>query len=214
MAFTWFNPGSGTGYVFAIVSALGAMLTLFVTGLSTSIMMGSGGVSKFDHWTAWWLAILSYVTIYLGTARLLGVGMRKAKMGGGMLGTFVSYILLLVMGIFLPLSLQSFINWMFEYNFGNFEYTMLQLPNWFWTLLEIGENRLVISDGSIWILMIAACIVFLLNFVLAAKEVEQTRIAAPIRVLQDEAELHPPPKPAKRNPWDDAPGEPAATTTS
>jgi hypothetical protein len=232
MAFTWFNPGSGTGYVFAMLSALGAMLIFHVTLRTHELMSGSTGLVANDSWfgwflawmnsllqlndrvSAWWIAILSYLAIYLGLARLFGVALRKFKMGGGMLGTFVSYVLLLVMGIFLPLSLQSLISWMYDYNFGNFEYTMLQLPNWFWTLMEIGDQKMVITDGSIWILMISGGITFFLNFVLAAKEVEQTRIAAPTRVLQDELELHPPPKPVKRGPWDDAPGEPAATTTS
>jgi hypothetical protein len=222
MAFTWFNPGSGTGYVFAMVSALGGMLTMFVTGLSSSIMMGSGGIGGIDTWTAWWLAILSYLAIYLGLARLFGVASRALNMGGGMLGVFVAYILLLVMGIFLPLSVQSLVNWATDYTFGDFEYTMMQLPNWFWTLIEIGDNKLVISEGSIWLLLITAGIVFLLNFVLAAKEVEQTRIAAPTRVLEDELELHPLPKPAKKNPWDDEPaavpaspaGDSTATSTS
>jgi hypothetical protein len=48
--------------------------------------------------------------------------------------------------------------------------------------------------------------VFLLNFFLAAKEVEQTRLVAPTRVLEDELALHPPPeKPTKRSPWDEPP---------
>ena len=233
MAFTWFNPGSGTGYVFAILNVLGGMGILALTGYGKASATAGGptivesgfwfeflgwcyghltlqsGIPLFSKWTAWWVALTSYLMIYLGLARLFGVLLRWGKIGGGMLSVFVFYLLLVVMGVALPFSLQGLMQWLFNYGFTAFEYSPLQISNWWWTLYEIWMDRAVINDGSIWFLMFVACAVFLLNFLLAAKEVEQTRLAAPNRVLQDELELHPPPvKPVKRGPWDEPPPAP------
>lgn len=207
MAFTWFNPGSGTGYVFTVGNVLGGMGTLAILGLSHyTSTTGAKGLTAIDAWTAWWMAIVSYLTIYLGLARLFGVMLRWGKVGGGMLSVFIFYLLLVVMGALLPFSLQGLAQWLFNYGFSTFDYSPLQLSNWCWTLIEIGNNRTAANDGTVWVLVFFAVCVFLGNFVLAAKEVEQTRLAAPNRVLQDELELHPPPaKPVKRGPWDEPP---------
>lgn len=207
MAFTWFNPGSGTGYVFTILHLLGGMGTLAMLGMAhTSLTTGARGLTQLDSWTACWLAIVSYLAIYLGTARLFGVLLRWGRVGGGMLSVFVAYLLLVVMGALLPFSLQGLMQWLFSYGFSTFEYSPLQLSNWCWTLIEIGNNRPAATDGTVWLLVFFAAFVFLLNFVFATKEVEQTRLAAPNRVLQDELELHPPEaKVVKRGPWDEPP---------
>ncbi|QDU25717.1 hypothetical protein ETAA8_07870 [Anatilimnocola aggregata] len=206
MAFTWFNPGSGTGYVFAVLNALGGMLTLaFVCTLATIATTGSW--SDFDVWMRWWMAQASYLTIYLGLARLCGVLLKRFRLGG-MLPTFICYLLLLVMGVLGPLAGQAVIRWLFYDGIvGDFEYSLLQTPNWIWTLFEIGSQRNAIADEAVnYLLVPLASFIFLVNLALAAKEVEQTRLATPLRVQQDEAELHPgPSKPTKRNPWDEAP---------
>jgi hypothetical protein len=182
------------------------MGTLAILGVAhTSLTAGARGIT-LDSWTAWWLAIISYLAIYLGTARLFGVLLRWGRVGGGMLSVFVAYLLLVVMGALLPFSLQGLMQWLFSYGFSTFEYSPLQLSNWCWTLIEIGNNRPAATDGTVWLLVFAAAFVFLLNFVFATKEVEQTRLAAPNRVLQDELELHPPEtKVVKRGPWDEPP---------
>ncbi len=209
MMFTWFNPGSGTGYMFAILNALGGMLTLAFLGLFTSLMVGSGGLNRLDVWSAWWLTILGYLAAYLGLARLCGIGLRTLNFGGGMLGTFVSYVVMLLFGILLPLMMQALFRWLFDAGYGApFEYTLLQSPNWFWTLIEVGNDRAAVMDGTVWLITLFGVAIFLINFVLAAKEVEHTRVAAPNRVLQDELELHPLPAPVKRGPWDEPPPSP------
>ena len=106
-------------------------------------------------------------------------------------------------GALLPWSLQGFLHWTFNYGYSSFEYSALQLSNWCWTLIEIANDRAATTDGTVWLLVFTAAAVFLLNFIFAAKEVEEVRLAAPNRVLQDELELHPEAKPAKRSPWDE-----------
>ena len=204
MAFTWFNPGSGTGYMFTMLNVLGGMGTLALVGLfHYTFTTGARGITSLDYWTSWWMAVVSYLAFYLGLARLFGVLLRWGKVGGGMLSVFVFYLMLVVMGALLPFSLQGLMQWMFNWGFSTFEYSPLQLSNWCWTLVEIANNHAAASDGTVWLLVFFASVVFLANFILAVKEVEQVRQAAPDRVLQDELELHPPVKPVKRNPWDE-----------
>ncbi|WP_254513771.1 hypothetical protein [Anatilimnocola floriformis] len=230
MAFTWFNPGSGTGYVFAILNVLGGLGIMAITGYAHASANSGGpnilqpafwyeflgwcyalvtfqlGIPPFAKWTAWWLALLCYLTIYLGLARLFGVLLRWGRMGGGMLSVFIFYLLLVVGGVALPFALQGVMQAMFRYGYSALEYSPLQISNWWWTLIEIGLWRGTVNDGTIWLLIVVAAAVFLLNFILAAKDVEQTRLAAPTRVIEDELALHPPPaKPVKRSPWDEPP---------
>jgi ABC-type transport system involved in multi-copper enzyme maturation permease subunit len=203
MAFTWFNPGSGTGYVFTVLNLLGGMLTMAMFVTMGTLVTGNWGGTSMDVWTAWWMAIVSYITIYTGLARLFGGALHRLG-SGSMVGTFVTYLLLLVMGVAGPLAIQALLRWMLNQGVvGEFEYTPLQMSNWIWTLYEIGRDRAAVSDGTPWFLAFGALAVFLLNFVFAAGEVEKTRLAAPQRVLDDEALLHPAPKPAKRSPWDE-----------
>lgn len=227
MAFTWFNPGSGTGYVFTIASLVGGMLTLSLMELMTALVLGDAqfaGISWWNlfelvmaslahlidraRWSTFWVALIAYLAFYLGLARLVGAGLRAVRLGGGMLSVFVSYLVLVVMGCLGPVLLQAIFRWLIGRMNDSFEHTPFQFTNWVWTLIGIVENDDAADNWTITVLVLCSGLVFLLNFVLAAKEVEQVRLLAPTRVRQDDLELHPPPQPAgKRNPWD----EPAAT---
>lgn len=205
MAFTWFNPGSGTGYVFSVLNLLGGMLALVMFGRLAAETTGIWNTRNMDAWTAWWVVIVAYVTLFQGLARLFGQGLQRLGTGS-MVATFVTYLLVLIIGIVGPLSVQALFRWLFGTGIGSdFEYTPLQMSNWIWTLYEIGREHSVVSDGTPWFIAAGACAVFVLNFFLAAGEVEKTRLAAPQRVLDDEAILHPVSKPQKRSPWDEAP---------
>jgi hypothetical protein len=223
MAFTWFNPGSGTGYVFTVASLVGGMLTLSVMELLTAIFVGDPEfagltwwqfpqwlVATYNHltqrgfWTTFWLALVAYLAFYLGLARLFGVALRKVRFGGGMLSVFVGYLVLVVMGCIGPFALQLTFRWLFNRTEMPLEHTPLQFTNWIWTLVSILDNDLAKDNWTVSLLVVCAGFVFLLNFLLAAKEVEQVRLLAPTRVLQDDLELHPPaPKESKRSPWDE-----------
>ena len=71
--------------------------------------------------------------------------------------------------------------------------------------MEVGQNGA--TPGNVFVTFVVASLgglVFLLNFVLAAHEVQHVRQAAPQRVVEDERILHPPAASRKkRNPWDD-----------
>lgn len=227
MAFTWFNPGSGTGYVFTMASLVGGMLTLSVMELLTAIFLGDSQFAGlqwwhvFDwlaaavnhlvqrsFWSEFWIALIAYLAFYLGLARLIGVALRQVRLGGGMLTVFVSYLLMVIMGCIIPFLLQLMFRWLLGRSTLDFEHTPLQVTNWIWTLVSILDHGNATDNWTVSLLVLCASGVFLLNFLQAANEVEQVRLLAPNRVRQDDLELRPPPEQTKkRNPWDEPTGQ-------
>jgi len=113
-------------------------------------------------------------------------------------------VIVAMCGVLFPLLLQALVSWG---DYTTFGYTMLQLPNFFWTLVEVVDGS--VARGSTELAIIVASVggvVFLANLIVAAREVEHVRQQAPQRVLEDEAALHPRPADRKkRNPWDEEP---------
>jgi hypothetical protein len=137
---------------------------------------------------------------YLGIVRLAVVGLRQFA-HVGMLATFLAQMVVAVAVVLFPYLLHAVSVWG---DFSGSYYTLLQLPNWMWTLLEIVDG----STGSgVWAAVIVASLgslIFLLNLIVAAREVEHVRTAAPRRVVEDELAAHPQAEQAKRkSPWDE-----------
>jgi hypothetical protein len=198
MTFTWFNPGSGTGYMFAVLNLLAALLVIagaVLWGHSVDIV----NVPDLADWTPLALLVFGYVAGYLGLTRVLVVLARQAT-PVGMLATFLCHLILITGGVLFPLLVQALISWG---NFTTFEYTALQMPNWIWTLVELVDKPAGLPTYA-WVTV--ACVglgLFLVNFLLTSREVEHVRLQAPRRVQEDEAVLHPQPaKAAKKSPWD------------
>ncbi len=199
MTFTWFNPGSGTGYMFAVLNLLAALLVG-----AMAIMIGH--INQVEHtpdlleWSPIAICIFGYVAGYLGLTRVLIVLARRVT-SVGMLATFLCHVILGTAGVLFPLLLQALVSWG---NFTSFEYTSLQLSNWCWTLYETIDapgaglpNYAFLIVGSFGLVML------LINLLITAREVEHIRLQAPRRVQEDEAILHPQPaQVAKKSPWD------------
>jgi hypothetical protein len=204
MAFTWFNPGSGTGYVFTMINLLAAMLTGAVV-----VFFGDDNTllaRDATKWTCYAVSIVGYVAAYLGFTRLLVVALRRFT-NVGMLASFLCHIIIATLGILGPLLLQAVVNWG---NYNSFEYTLLQLPNWSWTLYEMLERT---NFGGVELATFVGCVgagIFLINLVVAAREVEYVRLQAPQRVIEDDRQRQPPPKPVKTSPWDTQPASSSA----
>lgn len=204
VTFTWFNPGSGTGYVFAQLG----MLTMIAAGflaIAGGYLAGYEYLPDVPQFCCFAVCLLGYVAGYLGAARLIVVAVRQF-VAFGFLASFLCQLMLVVGGVLFPLVIQALISWG---KYATFSYSLLQLPNFFWTIYEIIDSRgartadLALMVGSV------GGVIFLINLLLAAREVEHVRQAAPARVVEDERALHPPPERKKRNPWDDAVAEEA-----
>jgi ABC-type transport system involved in multi-copper enzyme maturation permease subunit len=182
---TWFNPGSGTGYVFACINLCAATLVILSAAAFSTLTAFPGAPN--DASLVWFGALLcSYVVLYLGVGRLLILWLRRYLIFGLLLPLLVHAILVLL-GIAIPIFLQA---WVMGYaGFGT--YTELQVTNAFWTLGETarGNNPLI---PPVALLVVGGAIgMLVVQLILVAREVEQVRQEEPERVQRDERQLHP-----------------------
>ena len=103
---TWFNPGPSTGYMFAIVNLLAAVvvvsiaaLVFDVAGVVRVVRASTGDVILFG------VLLLCYVINYLGLGRLTLLLLRRVSRTSPFLAPVLNVLLLLV-GVALPLVLQ------------------------------------------------------------------------------------------------------------
>ena len=119
-----------------------------------------------------------YATAYLGSGRLVILALRRVS-EFGLAAAVMIHWLLLVAGCAIPYFLVFWLN-----DFRNIEYSELQMTNWLWTL-----ERAMFGAADAWtvILPVAGMAIAILatNLVLAAREVDATRIDVPERVRQD-----------------------------
>jgi hypothetical protein len=202
MLFGLFNPGPGSGYLFVLANLL-TVAVLFMFGLASNggiLNSNVVGPGPSNQTAAVFLLLgLSYVAIYLGLGKLLIAAARKVAVVT-MLGSFLIHVLLVLACCGVPVLLQQSISWLRSPN-----YTYLQLPNAAWTLSDLLDDDLTSMQWLTAVLIVpavAAC-VFLVNLLIAAREAEQQRVAAPERVVQDDLELAPPPELKPQNPWEE-----------
>jgi ABC-type transport system involved in cytochrome c biogenesis permease component len=197
---TWFNPGSGSGYVFAVVNLVAATLVISAVGLFAQAIGRSGAPRNYSAYLFGAL-VCAYVAGYLGVGRLLVLGLRRF-LNFGLLLPFVIHVLLVLIGMAVPFFLQA---WLQGFAIRN-DYTVLQVTNWAWTLYQAAENKLGTTPEAPIVILLGSLAIFLVNLVVAAREIEQVRQEAPERVVRDDIELHPEravqPKPPT-SPWDE-----------
>jgi len=199
MLFGWFAPGSGTGYLFAATNLFAASLVVVAAGAlaqaySTATFPPDSKVAGAG------LLIVSYVVGYLGIARLLILLMRKVT-HAGLLHSFIVVVFLAIGSSLGPFFLQLVIS-----DFTETGYTLLQIPNWAWSIYELTDNGFTpeISAGTLIVAPLCAALVFIINLATCTGEVSVDRIATPQRVVDDEIELHPekaPKTPEPTDPW-------------
>lgn len=199
-AFTWFNPGSGTGYVFAVANILG--LTAVISAVGLSLRDRSVGRMSLDYeWLCFGLLVVGYVVAYLGIARIMLFVLDK----------FVQRSLLLsVLIATLCIAAGPAIPWFVELGLSDFwtpSYSGAQASNWIWTLYYSASTGLLTTGHEYVLILVlgAAVLVLVVNFALTAREIAAVRLATPERVLEDEWILHPEkaPKPqVASSPWD------------
>jgi len=180
----WFNPGSGTGYVFAVINLMAVTLLACV-----AMLVGQTAGMSLRHAqqiVLFGVLLCGYLAAYLGVGRLIALWLRR-YVTFGLLLPVVMHVLLLALGAGLPLLFQA---WLF--GFAEFEdYSVLQAPNWIWTLIETLDHN-ILADPAVPILVVSAgLIAFFVNLLAGREEVEQVREAVPLRVLQDDEALHP-----------------------
>jgi hypothetical protein len=84
------------------------------------------------------------------------------------------------------------------------DYTFLQITDPFCSLTHVADGG-SFTDANVLAFIvpgIAVCIM-MLNFPRVIRELRVVRESAPVRVLEDEAELHPAPEALPQNPWEE-----------
>jgi hypothetical protein len=84
------------------------------------------------------------------------------------------------------------------------DYSFLQITDPFYSLYHVAGGRAIADSHKILVIVpsVAICIL-LANMPGVIRELRIVRELAPKRVLEDEAELHPPPEALPTSPWDE-----------
>jgi ABC-type transport system involved in cytochrome c biogenesis permease component len=196
-----FNPGPGTGYLFAIANLTSLILLIAIAMTAVySIPLPARRNFHYEEIGLVMVTAWSYIVIYLGLGKLLTASVRRFAPVTGVAG-FLIHFLLVLAGSGIPYAIQ-----MSSRTWRNAGYTMLQWPNPFWTLEEMIDGPG--TGGDVWlqamVMFGVALSVLVVNLPSIARELMQGRVALPERVAEDDAELHPPPAAAPQNPWDQA----------
>ena len=208
MFLTWFNPGPGTGYILAISGMLAALvmvvMAMAVFRLIPSGGFGAGGTSFQNcmYLLAFGFIGLFYLVIYLGLGLMILRLARRVSQVGVLLAVLVQILLLLVGGG-VPLIIQ-----LMSPTMRDMDYSMLQVSSPFWTLAYLGDTWRAQPETImlLWVLGIAASIVFMANLPSVLRELRHVRIARPQRVAEEDAQLaalKTPPQSTRTSPWDD-----------
>jgi len=196
---SWLNPGPASGYMFVIANAT-SIAAICVLGMFLSGLMGknpgawpSGEELLFLLVVGW-----GYLVAYLGLGMIVIAVLRKFAVVT-MLASVLIHFLVLLAGSGIPTAIQ-----LMSVELRYVEYSLLQVTNPIWSLLHLADGGLL-TEGYVLIFIVpaAAICILLLNLRNVVRELQAVRIAAPQRVMEDEAELHPIPEEGPTNPWDE-----------
>jgi len=201
MFFTWFNPGPASGYIFVIanITSLAILLLLaswFSDNFSTT--RARGGWPSVDVMTYLIVIGWGYIVAYLGVGLLIIGALRKVATVT-MLACVLIHLLLLLGGFGIPYAIKAM-----SLKMRESEYSFIQITDPFYSLAHVGDGG-VFTDALVIAIIVpgVAICVLLLNMPSVIRELRVVREAAPARVIEDEAELHPAPEELPQNPWDE-----------
>jgi hypothetical protein len=197
MFLSWLNPGPASGYMFVVANATAIVLLCFL-GTMISTNRGRSGVPSIDE--IFYLLVIGwgYLVAYLGIG-LLTIGVLRRFAVVTMLACVLIHFLLLLGGFGIPYAIKSM-----SMVLRDVDYTFLQITDPFYSLYHVGAGGALADTRKLLVIIpsVALC-VLLANLPNAIRELRVVREAAPKRVQEDEAELHPPPETLPSNPWDE-----------
>ena len=179
---TWFNPGSGTGYVFTL-TAFGSFVALFLLmNAYASANYPEIAHPRIDRLNVFGILVWSYMALYLGLGRMIVIGLRRIA-SFGLPAVFLIHALVLVASSAIPTFLQFWLQ-----KFRSADYSDVQMLNWAWSLTEALTGRWIMGPTVFVVGGLGVCMYFL-NLVLAAREVEASHLPTPKRVAIDDAKI-------------------------
>jgi ABC-type transport system involved in cytochrome c biogenesis permease component len=201
MFLTWLNPGSGTGYMFVMLNVLTYVLAMgaMCEFRDYFVDMTSTRTTTSNTQTMWLygFTIAGYLALYLGVGRCITL-FAKRRVPNTAWFSFLLQIVLVAFGSLIPLVIQFSL--LESYND---DYTLLQITNPLWTLVELLMERTPAVEASMLVIVLGF-FSLLINFSHASREVYHTRVLAPQRVQDDDAaELAARTPYKQKNPWDE-----------
>jgi hypothetical protein len=199
MFFSWLNPGPASGYLFVVANATAAALLCFV-GMIATWVIGRSGTSSPSMDEVFYMIVIGwgYLVGYLGIG-LLTIGVLRRFAVVTMLACVLIHFLLLLGGFGIPYAIKSM-----SMALRDTDYTFLQITDPIFSLYHVAQGGVIADTWTLLVIIpsVAIC-VLLANLPNVIRELRVVREAAPKRVLEDEAELHPPPESLPTNPWDE-----------
>jgi hypothetical protein len=199
--FTWFNPGPGTGYVFAVCNLVVAALMASACAVygERSVTGTSRGGPSLGQILEFIPLLTAYCIIYLGVSNLLLRLLRKVTtVTLSMAGIFTGMLVLAGWGI--PWAIEP-------YNIERTSYNFFHITDPFWGCVATvnPQNPFYYAETLLVLVVIAAAGVFFVNLLYIIPEIRHVRIAPPRRVEEEELELAAVQHPAQvqpASPWD------------
>jgi hypothetical protein len=200
---TWFNPGPGTGYMFACCGVIAASLTALAL-MFAGMLAGTSGTAMWgspESLSGMCVLVPSYVIAYLGVGLLLVRFLRRFTQATLFVSVLIQ-ILLISIGTAAPFILESILA---PGSSGG--YSLLQITNPFWTVVHMTDRNSLPVEGPLVMGLTAftAAMVFTLNLPGIFHEVRHVRVAKPTRVIEEDREMTPEvvaPEPVPVSPWD------------
>jgi hypothetical protein len=199
MFLSWLNPGPASGYMFVVANSTAMALLCFVGVLiSESWVSGRAGWPGADAVLSILIVGWGYIVAYLGIGLLLIRVLRRIAVVT-MLASVLIHFLLLLAGFGIPYAIKSM-----SVQLRDADYSFLQITDPIFSLYHIANGGVFRDTRTLIVVIpsVAICIL-LANMPGVIQELRVVREAAPKRVLEDEAELHPPPEELPSNPWDE-----------
>jgi hypothetical protein len=196
--FTWFVPGSGTGYMFVLANmATGSAFLLLpftrirdvffqLAGTNAGVLATSSTArgARALEILATAVIALSYLAIYLGVGRLLLLLIAKVS-EVRVTTRVIIHAFLMLTGCGIPWVVQ-----MTTPVWRDQDYLLIQAPNAVWTMYELCDKGLPFElPFLIVVLPLAAGAVWLANLPSLFGELKQARIEKPARMIAEDQEL-------------------------
>jgi hypothetical protein len=197
--FSWFNPGPASGYMFVVANGT-AMVLVCLLAMVASDLLGKGPRSWPSNDELFYSVVVGwgYIVAYLGLGLLL-VGVLRRFMAVNMFAAVLIHVIVVMFGAGVPTVVQ-----LMSVELRYVDYTLMQVPNPFWSLVHLADGGAASEGPALAMLVSAAAVcILLLNMPGVVREMQQLRVALPTRVVEDEAELHPPPAELPTSPWEE-----------
>jgi hypothetical protein len=199
MFFSWLNPGPGNGYMFVIANITSMAALCFIASMVASYKSaGSSGWPHAEELVYLLVIGWGYIVAYLGLGLIVVGGLRRIATVTMLASVLINFLLVLA-GFGVPYAVKSM-----STKLRDADYSFLQITDPFYSLAHVAYGG-VTSDSNVIALAVpgVAICVLLLNMPRIIGELRIVRESAPVRVIRDEAELHPAPESLPQNPWEE-----------